>query len=225
MSPIQIAPSILAADFARLGAEVKACEDGGADIIHFDVMDGQFVPNITIGPLLVGAVKRSTRLPIDCHLMIVDPDRYIPEFVKEGAQMISVHPESGPHLHRTLGLIRSLGAKAGVVLNPATPVQVLDYVVGDLDFVLVMSVNPGFGGQAFIPSALDKVRAVKALLAAHGRPEVPIEIDGGIKANNAGEAAKAGATMLVAGSAIFGSKNYAETITAIRGNAEKALSI
>lgn len=225
MSPIQIAPSILAADFSKLGAEVKACEDAGADIIHFDVMDGQFVPNITIGPLLVTAVRRSTKLPIDCHLMIVDPDRYIPDFIKEGAQMISVHPESGPHLHRTLGLIRSLGAKAGVVLNPGTPVQALDYVIDDLDYVLIMSVNPGFGGQAFIPSALDKVRAVKALLAARGRPDVPIEIDGGIKIENAAAAAKAGATMLVAGSAIFGSKNYAETIGAIRTNAEKALSV
>ncbi len=225
MSPIQIAPSILAADFSQLGAEIKACEEGGADIIHFDVMDGQFVPNITIGPLLVTAVRRATKLPIDCHLMIVDPDRFIPDFIKEGANMISVHPESGPHLHRTLGLIRSLGAKAGVVLNPATPVQALDYVIDDLDYVLIMSVNPGFGGQAFIPSALDKIRAVKSLLATRGRPDVPIEIDGGIKIANAGDAAKAGATMLVAGSAIFGSKNYAETIGAIRLNAEKALSI
>ena len=225
MSPIQIAPSILAADFSKLGAEVKACEDGGADIIHFDVMDGQFVPTITIGPLLVSAVRRATKLPIDCHLMVIDPDRYIPDFVKEGAQMISVHPESGPHLHRTLGLIRSLGAKAGVVLNPSTPVQALDYVIDDLDYVLIMSVNPGYGGQAFIPSALDKVKAVKALLAARGRPDVPIEIDGGIKINNAGDAAAAGATMLVAGSAVFGSKNYAETISAIRSNAEKALSV
>lgn len=222
---IKIAPSILAADFARLGEEVKAVENGGADLIHFDVMDGRFVPNITIGPFIVGAVKRSTQLPIDCHLMIVDPDPLIPEFVKEGASMISVHPESGPHLHRTLSLIRSLGAKAGVVLNPSTPVQAIEYVTDMVDFVLVMSVNPGFGGQAFIPSALDKIRAVRAMLDAKGRTDVPIEVDGGIKAANAADAAKAGATLLVAGSAIFGAKDYKATITEIRRNALAALSI
>ena len=171
---IQIAPSILSADFARLADEVQACEKGGADLIHFDVMDGQFVPNITIGPLLVAAVKRSTKLPIDCHLMIVEPDKFIADFVKEGAAMVSVHPEAGFHLHRTLNFIRSLGAKAGVALNPATPVDCLDYVIDDLDYVLVMSVNPGFGGQAFIPSALKKIRAVKDLLKARGRGDVPI---------------------------------------------------
>jgi ribulose-phosphate 3-epimerase len=222
---IQIAPSILSADFAKLGAEVKAVEDAGADIIHFDVMDGAFVPNITIGPLLVTAVKRSTKLPIDCHLMIEAPDRYIPDFIKEGAAMVSVHPESGPHVHRSLMLIRSLGAKAGLVLNPGTPVEALDYVTDLVDFVLVMSVNPGFGGQSFIPSALDKIRAVRALLDAKGRPEVPIEVDGGIKAANAGDVAKAGGTLLVAGSAVFGQADYAAAIAGIRNAAEKALSI
>lgn len=222
---IQIAPSILSADFAKLGAEVKAVEEAGADIIHFDVMDGRFVPNITIGPLVVGAVKRSTKLPIDCHLMIEAPDRYIADFVKEGASMVSVHPESGPHLHRTLSLIRSLGAKAGVVLNPGTPIEAVEYVTDDLDYVLVMSVNPGFGGQKFIPSALGKVRALRQLLDARGRPEVPIEIDGGVNAQNAGEIAKAGVTMMVAGSAVFGAGDYKKAIGDIRRSAEAALSI
>ena len=222
---IRIAPSILSADFAKLGAEVKAVEDAGADIIHFDVMDGHFVPNITIGPLIVGAVKRSTKLPIDCHLMIEEPDRYIPDFIKEGASMVSVHPESGPHVHRSLMLIRSLGAKAGVVLNPATPVEAVEYVIDQVDFVLVMSVNPGFGGQSFIASALDKIRAVRALLEAEGRSEVPIEVDGGVKAGNAGDIARAGATMLVAGSAVFGQKDYKAAIGDIRAAAEKALSV
>jgi ribulose-phosphate 3-epimerase len=222
---IQIAPSILSADFAKLGEEVKACEAGGADIIHFDVMDGSFVPNITIGPLLVGAVKKSTPLPIDCHLMIMDPDRYIPDFIKEGASMVSVHPESGPHLHRSLSLIRSLGAKAGVVLNPATPIQTLDYVLDDIDYVLLMSVNPGFGGQSFIPSALQKIRDVRALLDSRGRGDIPIEIDGGVKPANAGDIAKAGASIMVAGSAVFGQKDYGAAIESIRNNAEKALSI
>lgn len=222
---IQIAPSILSADFAKLGAEVKAVEDAGADIIHFDVMDGAFVPNITIGPLVVGAVKRSTKLPIDCHLMIESPDRYIGDFVKEGAAMVSVHPESGPHLHRSLMLIRSLGAKAGVVLNPATPVESIGYVTDLVDFVLVMSVNPGFGGQSFIPSALDKIRAVRALLDAKGRPEVPIEVDGGVKASNAADVARAGGTLLVAGSAVFNAPDYKAAIAGIRTAAEKALSI
>jgi ribulose-phosphate 3-epimerase len=222
---IQIAPSILAADFARLGEEVKACETGGADIIHFDVMDGQFVPNITIGPMLVGAVRRSTELPIDCHLMIVQPENFVEAFAKEGANMISVHPESGYHLQRTLTMIRSFGAKAGVVLNPSTPIQALDYVMDELDYVLIMSVNPGFGGQAFIPSALQKISDVRALLDAKGRKDAPIEVDGGVKLSNAADVARAGATMLVAGSAVFASPDYGETIRGIRANAEKALSI
>ncbi len=222
---IQIAPSILSADFARLGDEVKACEQGGADIIHFDVMDGHFVPNITIGPFIVGAVKKSTGLPIDCHLMIMNPDQYVQQFIDEGASMVSVHPESGPHLHRTLGLIRSFGAKAGVVLNPATPVQALDYVIDDLDYVLIMSVNPGFGGQKFIPSALEKITSVRRLLDARGRSEVPIEVDGGVKADNAAEVVKAGASMLVAGSAVFSGGRIAENIGAIRAAVDKAASI
>lgn len=223
--PIQIAPSILAADFARLGDEVKACETAGADIIHFDVMDGRFVPNITIGPLVVDAVRRSTTLPIDCHLMIVDPDPLIPDFARQGANMISVHPESGFHLHRTLHLIRENGAKAGVALNPGTPVEALEYVVDDLDYVLIMSVNPGFGGQQFIPSALPKIRAVRQLLDSRGRTDVPIEVDGGIKTGNIADVAKAGASMLVAGSAVFNSDDYAATIGLLRRNAETALSI
>lgn len=222
---IRIAPSILSADFAQLGSELQAIEQAGADLVHFDVMDGRFVPNITIGPMLVSAVKRSTRLPIDCHLMIVEPDRYIPAFVEQGASWISVHPEAGYHLHRTLNLIRSLGAQAGVALNPSTPVQAIEYVIDDLDFVLVMSVNPGFGGQAFIPSALEKTRAIRKLLDARGRTDVLIEIDGGVKASNAGEVARAGARILVAGSAVFGNQDYGAAIQALRTNAEKALSI
>ncbi len=222
---IRIAPSILSADFARLGDEVRACEEAGADIIHFDVMDGRFVPNITIGPLLVEAVKRSTKLPIDCHLMIVEPDRYVEQFVKEGASMVSVHPEAGFHLQRTLTMIRKLGAQAGVVLNPATPIQVLDYVLDDIDYVLVMSVNPGFGGQSFIPSALQKIRDIRGLLDARGRKDIPIEVDGGVKAANAGDVVRAGAGILVAGSAVFQGNDYRATLGAIRESADKALSI
>ncbi len=225
MHPIKIAPSILSADFSRLGEEVKACEEAGADIIHFDVMDGRFVPNLTIGPMLVDAVRRSTTLPIDCHLMMVEPDLLIPEFAKQGAAMISVHPEAGFHLHRTLHLIKDNGARAGVVLNPATPVDAIEYVIDDLDYVLIMSVNPGFGGQAFIPSALGKIRAVRQLLDSRGRSDVPIEVDGGVKVDNIADVAKAGASMIVAGSAVFNSKNYRETIGALRRNAEAALSI
>jgi ribulose-phosphate 3-epimerase len=223
--PIKIAPSILSADFSRLGDEIRACEAAGADIIHFDVMDGRFVPNITIGPMLVTAVRKVTSLPIDCHLMIVEPDQILAEFIKEGANMVSVHPEAGFHLHRTLGLIRSLGAKAGIALNPHTPIEMIRHVVDDIDYVLVMSVNPGFGGQAFIPSALPKIRELRAFLDNQGRKDVAIEVDGGIKPNNIAEVARAGAEWLVAGSAVFGTADYKQTIATLRQNAERALAV
>ena len=200
---VRIAPSILSADFARLGEEVAAAERGGADLIHVDVMDGHFVPNITIGPNVVRALARVTRLPLDVHLMITDPDRYIEPFRDAGASMISVHVEVLPHLHRTVHAIKTLGAKAGVVLNPSTPVSALDEIAEDVSFVLVMSVNPGFGGQTFIPRSESKVRAVRALLDRAGNREAPVEIDGGIDLTTAPRVVAAGASILVAGSAIF----------------------
>ena len=200
---VQIAPSILSADFAKLGEEVAAAERGGADLIHIDVMDGHFVPNLTIGPAVVTSLKRVTRLPLDVHLMITDPDRYIESFREAGASMISVHVEVLPHLHRTVQAIKALGARAGVVLNPSTPVGALGEIAGDVDFVLVMSVNPGFGGQTFIPRAESKVREVRALLDRAGNREAAIEIDGGIDLTTAPRVVAAGARILVAGSAIF----------------------
>jgi ribulose-phosphate 3-epimerase len=200
---VQIAPSILSADFAALGAAVAATERGGADLIHVDVMDGHFVPNITIGPPVVRALKRVARVPLDVHLMISDPDRYIEAFAEAGAAMISVHVEVLPHLHRTVQAIKALGAKAGVVLNPSTPVGSLEQIAGDVDFVLVMSVNPGFGGQTFIPRSESKVRDVRALLDLAGNTGAPIEIDGGIDSRTAPRVVAAGARILVAGSAIF----------------------
>ncbi len=200
---MQIAPSILSADFAALGMAVAAVERGGADLIHVDVMDGHFVPNITIGPPVVRALKRVAHVPLDVHLMISDPDRYIEAFAAAGASMISVHVEALPHLHRTVQAIKALGVKAGVVLNPATPVVALDEIAGDVDFVLVMSVNPGFGGQTFIPRSEGKVREVRATLDRAGNVAAPIEIDGGIDAANAARVVAAGARILVAGSAIF----------------------
>ena len=199
-----IAPSILSADFAKLGEEVRAIDDAGADWIHLDVMDGHFVPNITIGPPVVKAVRRVASRPLDVHLMIEEPDRYIEAFVEAGAAMISVHVEAVPHLHRTLTLIRSLGAKAGAVLNPSSPAVLLEDVAAQLDYVLVMSVNPGFGGQAFIPHSLEKVRRVRDVLQRNGS-SAPIEIDGGIDAGNIAQVVAAGATIIVAGHAIFGS--------------------
>jgi ribulose-phosphate 3-epimerase len=196
---VQIAPSILSADFAALGRDIAAVERGGADFIHVDVMDGHFVPNITIGPAVVKAIKRVATRPLDVHLMIEEPDRYIEAFVQAGADMISVHVEAVPHLHRTLTLIRNMGAQAGAVLNPSTPATMLEHVAGELDFVLVMSVNPGFGGQAFIPHTLEKLRRVAEIL-----PGVPIEIDGGIDATNVAQVVVAGANIIVAGHAIFG---------------------
>ena len=199
---VLIAPSILSADFARLGDGIAAVERGGADLIHVDVMDGHFVPNITIGPPVVQAIRRVATVPLDVHLMITDPDRYIEAFAKAGASMISVHVEVLPHLHRTVHAIKALGAKAGVVLNPSTPVGTLEDIAADVDFVLIMSVNPGFGGQTFIARSESKVRDVRRLLDAAGN-QAPVEIDGGIDRNTVGRVVTAGARILVAGSAIF----------------------
>ncbi|EKD41422.1 MAG: hypothetical protein ACD_73C00724G0004 [uncultured bacterium] len=204
-----IAPSILSADFASLGEEIRAVEKAGADWIHIDVMDGHFVPNITVGPLVVEAVRKSTKLPLDVHLMIENPQNYIADFIKAGADWVSIHIEEGYHHDRTLNLIKSLGAKAGIVLNPATPVSAIEPVLNIVDMVLVMSVNPGFGGQSFTPYTLKKVESLKHLIA--GRP-ILIEIDGGIKENNIQEISKAGVNVFVAGSAIFGSPDYKKTI-------------
>ncbi|MDH3455065.1 MAG: ribulose-phosphate 3-epimerase, partial [Desulfuromonadales bacterium] len=194
---IKIAPSILSADFSRLGEDIQAVDRAGADYIHVDVMDGHFVPNITIGPLVVAALRKVTDKPLDVHLMIENPDLYIPEFARAGADIITVHQEAVPHLHRTVQLIKSLGKKAGVSLNPATPVETLDVILDELDLVLVMSVNPGFGGQAFIPSALDKIRALRQRIAQRGLA-TELEVDGGVKLDNIGEVVAAGADVLVA---------------------------
>jgi ribulose-phosphate 3-epimerase len=200
---VRLAPSILSADFSALGLEIAAAERGGADLIHVDVMDGHFVPNITIGPPVVRAVKRVARVPLDVHLMIENPDRYIEAFAEAGAAMMSVHVEVSPHLHRTLAAIKALGVKAGAVLNPSTPVSALSEVATDVDFVLIMSVNPGFGGQTFIPHSLAKIRAMRALLDAAGNP-APIEVDGGIDLRTTPLVVEAGAEILVAGNAVFG---------------------
>ncbi len=210
---VKIAPSILSADFAALGDDIRRVEAGGADQLHVDVMDGRFVPNLTIGPVVVAAIRKRTRLPLDVHLMIVEPERYVPEFIAAGADLVTVHAEACPHLSRTLAQIRELGARAGVALNPATPPDVLRYVLDDLDLVLVMSVNPGFGGQAFIPSAHRKIRDVKALVGA--RP-VEVSVDGGVKADLAKSLVLDGATTLVAGSAIFGAADPAAAVRALR---------
>jgi ribulose-phosphate 3-epimerase len=217
-----IAPSILSADFAALGKAVEAAERGGADLIHLDVMDGHFVPNLTIGLPVVRSLKRIARVPLDVHLMIEEPDRYIEAFVEAGASMISVHVEVLPHLHRTLGFIRSLGVKAGAVLNPSTPVSALEDVATDVDFVLVMSVNPGFGGQTFIPRSEAKVRALRALLDRAGS-RAPIEIDGGIDETTAPRVVAAGVEILVAGHAIFGSSDPEAATRRLRAAAETAL--
>ena len=218
---IRIAPSILSADFTALGDAVRAVERGGADFIHVDVMDGHFVPNITIGVPVVRSLKRVATVPLDVHLMIEEPDRYIADFAQAGAAMISVHVEVLPHLHRTIQHIKAAGAKAGVVLNPSTPVSAIEEVAGDVDFVLVMSVNPGFGGQTFIPRSESKLRGVRALLDKAGS-SAPLEIDGGIDTTTAGRVVAAGAEILVAGQAIFGAPDPAEATRALRRAADAA---
>ncbi len=212
-----IAPSILSADFSRLGDDVRAVDQAGADWIHVDVMDGRFVPNITIGPLVVEALRPVTSKPLDVHLMIVEPEKFVADFAKAGADHIYVQVEACPHLHRNLGQIRDLGCKAGAVLNPGTPLSSLEYCLELCDLVLIMSVNPGFGGQSFIPSAVNKVRALRQMCNERGL-DPWIEVDGGIKANNAWQVIEAGANALVAGSAIFNTDNYAEAITNIRNS-------
>lgn len=213
---VKIAPSILSADFAKLGEEVFDVEKGGADFIHVDVMDGHFVPNITIGPLIVEAIRPVTKLPLDVHLMIEDPDKYIEAFAKAGADYITVHVEASRHLHRTIHLIKSFGVKAGVVLNPATPVETIQHIIADIDMVLLMSVNPGFGGQKFIPEVLPKIKKVKDLAAEKGAV-IEIEIDGGVNSETAKLCIEAGATVLVAGSAIYNQKDRKKAIELIRG--------
>src|SRR3954469_9059840 len=214
--PVLIAPSILSADFGRLGEEVQAIEKAGADYVHIDVMDGRFVPNITLGPVIVEAVRRATTLPLDVHLMIVEPEKYIDAFAKAGANILTVHVETCPHLHRTLQQIRAAGARPSVVLNPSTPLSAIEEVLGDVDQVLLMSVNPGFGGQAFIPAAVDKVRRLRAMLDARGLQKVDIEVDGGIKATTAKQVVAAGANVLVAGNAVFKQADYRAAIAALR---------
>ena len=211
-----IAPSILSAEFARLGAEVEAVIDAGADLIHFDVMDNHYVPNLTVGPLVCEALrKHGITAPIDVHLMVRPVDRLVADFAKAGASWISFHPEASDHVDRTIALIREHGCRPGLVLNPATPLAWLDHTLEQIDLVLLMSVNPGFGGQAFIPATLEKIRAVRARIAASGR-DIRLEVDGGIKVDNIGRVAAAGADTFVAGSAIFGSRDYAATVRAMR---------
>jgi ribulose-phosphate 3-epimerase len=232
--PIRIAPSILSADFGRLAEEVRAVEAAGADWIHVDVMDGRFVPNITIGPLVVKAVRAATKLPVDVHLMIVEPERYVADFAAAGADWISVHVEASPHLHRTLQQIKAAGAKVGVVLNPHTPEESIRHVLGDIDLVLVMSVNPGFGGQSFIRSSLAKLETLRQMIDREALPVV-LEVDGGVSPATAGDVARAGARVFVAGSAVFGSatnaqpptfearvERYARAMQAIRQAAEES---
>jgi len=218
LQKVKVAPSILSADFSRLGDEIRAVETAGADLIHVDVMDGHFVPNITIGPMIVEAARGVTKLPLDVHLMITSPELYIADFAKAGADYITVHVETALHLNRLVQMIKEhRGIKAAVSLNPATPLSSLDYILEDLDMVLIMSVNPGFGGQAFIPSALNKIRSLRKLIGER-RLRTAIEVDGGVKPDNAAGIIEAGADILVAGSAIFGAKNYAAAIRGIRGN-------
>lgn len=211
----RIAPSILSADFGKLGEEIKSVEAAGADWIHVDVMDGHFVPNITMGPIIVAAARAATTLPLDVHLMIENPDRFIPDFISAGADFVSVHVETCTHLNRTVQLIKECGAKAGVVLNPATPVEAIQWILEKIDYVLAMSVNPGFGGQQFIPSSLEKIRKIKNMIQSSGMP-VLIQVDGGVNKNTIKDIAIAGADVFVAGSAVFGSEDYKETIQTFR---------
>ena len=219
--PIRIAPSILSSDFGRLAEEVRAAEAAGADWIHVDVMDGRFVPNLTVGPLVVEAVRKVTRLPIDAHLMIVEPERYVDAFARAGADLVSVHAEVSPHLHRTLQAIRAAGARPAVALNPSTPLDALEWVLGDCDMVLLMSVNPGFGGQRYIPAVTEKVRRLREAAEARGLA-LEIEVDGGIRDETVGPVAAAGANVFVAGTAVFGAPDYRAAVRGIRGAAERA---
>lgn len=212
---VKISPSILSADFARLGEEVQAVEQAGADYIHVDVMDGHFVPNITIGAPVVKALRPITSLPLDVHLMIENPDKYIPDFASAGADIITVHQEAVLHLHRTIQLIHSLGKRAGVSLNPATPVDTLELILAEVDMVLLMTVNPGFGGQSFIPFTLEKIARMRSMIERSGR-NIELEVDGGVNAENIAEIAKAGADVFVAGSAVFNGKDYTRNLAALR---------
>jgi ribulose-phosphate 3-epimerase len=218
--PIRIAPSILSADFGRLADEVRAVEAAGADWIHVDVMDGRFVPNITIGPLVVEAVRKVTRLPIDAHLMIVEPERYVEAFAKAGANVISVHAEASPHLHRTLQAIRAAGARPAVALNPATGLEAIEYLLGDCEMVLLMTVNPGFGGQKYIDACTEKVRRLRAMADARKQP-LELQVDGGIKPETIAAVAAAGANVFVAGTAVFGQKDYGRAIADLRSFAAR----
>jgi ribulose-phosphate 3-epimerase len=220
---VEIAPSILSADFTRLGEQVAAVENAGASYIHFDVMDGHFVPNLTIGPFIVEWVRKATNLPIDAHLMIENPDNFIGSFAKAGASMISIHPEATYHVHRTINYIRQSGCKAGVVLNPATPLTMIEEVINDVDYVLLMSVNPGFGGQKFIPASLDKLRRLRALIQSSGS-QARIEIDGGIGVENVAAVVAAGAEILVAGSAVFGKPDPGEAVRQLLSAASASAS-
>ena len=219
--PVLIAPSILSADFGRLAEEVRAVEAAGADWIHVDVMDGRFVPNITIGPLVVEAVRKVTKLPVDVHLMIVEPEKYVDAFAKAGADVISVHAEVSPHLHRTLQAIRAAGAKPAVALNPSTGLEAVEYVIGDCAMVLVMTVNPGFGGQKYVDACTEKVRRLRAMADARGLAH-DIQVDGGVKPDTVAVPAGAGANVFVAGTAVFGARDYAAAIRGIRENARAA---
>jgi len=222
MPTVAIAPSILSADFGRLAAEIQAVEEAGADLIHIDVMDGHFVPNITIGPLVVKAVKRVAKTPLDVHLMIANPGQYIDAFADAGADWITVHVESGPHPHRLVGQIRGRGCRPGVVLNPATPLTTLDYLLDEVDLVMLMSVNPGFGGQQFIESSLRKIAALREIARERGL-QLDIEVDGGVAPTTIAAIAAAGANIFVAGSAVYGSNDYHATITSLRQRAEAAI--
>jgi ribulose-phosphate 3-epimerase len=222
--PIRIAPSILSADFGRLAEEVRAAEAGGADWIHVDVMDGRFVPNITVGPLVVEAVRKVTRLPIDAHLMIVEPERYVEAFARAGADVVSVHAEVSPHLHRTLQAIRAAGAKPAVALNPATPLSAVEWVLGDCEMVLLMTVNPGFGGQRYIDACTEKVRRLREMADARGQA-LEIEVDGGVNLETVPRASAAGANVIVAGTAVYGAKDYRAAISGLREQARAARGV